>query len=49
MSDWIGLLFFVLLVAGVVVGLKLLSRPQKRTEEEFERRAAEGGEPSTRE
>lgn len=42
MSDWLGLLFFVLLVSGVLVGLKILSRPQKRTEEEFERRAAEG-------
>ena len=42
MNDWLGLLFFLLLIAGVIVGLKLLSRPQKRTEEEFERRAAEG-------
>ncbi len=41
MSDWIGLSFFVLLIAGVVVGLKLLAKPQKRTSEEFERNAAE--------
>ncbi len=41
MSDWIGLLFFVLLIAGVLVGLKVLSKPQTRTEEEFERNAAE--------
>ena len=41
MSDWIGLLFFVLLIVGAVVGLKILSKPQTRTEEEFERGAAE--------
>ena len=41
MSDWIGLLFFVLLIVGVYVGLKILSKPQTRTTEEFERRAAE--------
>lgn len=41
MSDWLGLLFFVLLIGGIFLGLKLLSRPQKRTEEEFERNAAE--------
>jgi hypothetical protein len=42
MSDWIGLLFFVLLIGGILVGLKILSKPQKRTEAEFERNAAEG-------
>lgn len=42
MSDWLGLLFFILLFVGVFVGLKILSRPQRRTEEEFERKAAEG-------
>lgn len=41
MQDWLGLLFFVLLIAGIFVGLKVLSRPQRRTEEEFERRAVE--------
>jgi hypothetical protein len=41
MSDWIGLLFFVLLIAGIFVGLKILAKPVKRTEEEFERNAAE--------
>lgn len=41
MTDWLGLLFFVLLIAGIFVGLKILSKPQKRTEEEFERGAAE--------
>ena len=42
MSDWIGLIFFVLLVTGIIVGLKLLAKPQTRTSEEFERNAAEG-------
>ena len=41
MSDYIGLLFFVVLIAGIFVGLKILSRPRRRTEEEFERGAAE--------
>jgi hypothetical protein len=40
MNDWFGLLFLVLLGAGIFVGLKVLSKPQKRTEEEFERNAA---------
>lgn len=42
MSDWIGLAFFVLLVVGVIFGLKALSKPRPRTSEEFERGAAEG-------
>lgn len=42
MADWLGLLFFVLLVVGIFVGLKVLSKPQRRTEAEFERNAAEG-------
>ena len=42
MTDWIGLLFFVLLVFGILAGLKLLSKPVKRTEAEFERNVAEG-------
>ena len=42
MGDWIGLGFFVLLITGVIFGLKLLSKPQTRTSEEFERNAAEG-------
>lgn len=41
MNDWIGLLFFVLLIIGVIVGLKLLSKPRTRTSEEFERNASE--------
>lgn len=42
MSDWIGLVFFLLLIVGVVVGLRALSKPRPRTAEEFERNAAEG-------
>ena len=41
MQDWIGLAFFVLLVAGIFAGLKILAKPVTRTEEEFERNAAE--------
>lgn len=43
MSDWAGLIFFVLLIIGILVGLKVLSKPQKRTEQDFERNIAEGG------
>lgn len=43
MSDILGLAFFVLLIIGAFVGLKILSKPQKRTAEEFERSVAEGG------
>ena len=42
MSDWIGLTFFVLLVVGATIGLKILSKPRTTTSEEFERNAAEG-------
>ena len=34
-------MFFVLLILGAIAGLKVLSKPQKRTSEEFERNAAE--------
>lgn len=42
MSDWIGLGFFILLIVGVIVGLKVLSKPRVSTSEEFERNASEG-------
>lgn len=42
MGDWIGAVFFILLIVGAIVGLKILSKPQIRTSEEFERNAAEG-------
>lgn len=41
MADWIGLGFFVLLIAGIWIGLRALSKPQTRTSEEFERNASE--------
>ncbi len=42
MSDWIGLAFFILLIGGVVIGLRALSKPRTTTSDEFERNAAEG-------
>lgn len=42
MSDIAGLLFFAVLIVGIVAGLKLLAKPRRRTSEEFERNAAEG-------
>jgi len=42
MQDWLGILFFVLLIVGAFVGLKVLAKPTKRTEAEFEKNAAEG-------
>lgn len=41
MGDWIGLVFFILLIASAAIGLKVLSKPRISTAEEFERRAAE--------
>ncbi|MGH9818550.1 MAG: hypothetical protein ACRD43_00165 [Pyrinomonadaceae bacterium] len=42
MGNWIGLGFFVLLVVGIILGLRALAKPRTRTTEEFERGAAEG-------
>lgn len=42
MQDWIGLLFFVLLIGGAFVGLKALAKTRTRTAEEFERNVSEG-------
>jgi hypothetical protein len=42
MSDWIGLAFLVLLIAGAIIGVRALAKPRTRTSEEFERNAAEG-------
>lgn len=42
MQDWIGLAIILLLIVGAFVGLRILAKPVKRTEEEFERNAAEG-------
>lgn len=41
MSDWIGVLFFVLLLVGAFVGIKALANQKPRTMEEFEKRASE--------
>lgn len=43
MSDWIGLAFFLLIPIGIFLGLKMLSKPRKSSEEEFEQRANESG------
>jgi len=42
-SDWIGALFFVVLMASVFLFLRKLSKPAQSTEQEFEKRAEEGG------
>ena len=41
MSDWIGIAFFILLIAGAYFGIRALANPRPRTAEEFERSAAE--------
>ena len=41
MSDWIGFLFFVLLLLGAFVGVRALANQKPRTAEEFEKNAAE--------
>ena len=41
MSDWIGLAFLLLVIVGVLVGIKVLANPKKRTAEDFERGAAD--------
>lgn len=42
MTDWIGLIFLVLLIVGAILGLRALAKPRARTTEEFEKSAAEG-------
>jgi hypothetical protein len=42
MGDLIGLTFFILLIIGVFVSVKLLANPKKRTVEDFERGVEEG-------
>jgi hypothetical protein len=41
MSDWIGLLFILVLIAGGLIGLRTLANPRPRTSDEFERSASE--------
>jgi hypothetical protein len=42
MQDWLGLVFFVLLIIGVYFALKALANPRKRSVEDFERGVEEG-------
>ncbi|HMQ05227.1 MAG TPA: hypothetical protein PKD26_15015 [Pyrinomonadaceae bacterium] len=42
MADWFGLFFLIFLVTAAAIGLKVISKPAKRTSDEFERNAAEG-------
>ena len=42
MSDWLGIFFIVILIAGAYFGLRALAKQRPRTTEEFERSAAEG-------
>jgi len=41
MGDWIGLVFIGLLIVCGYIGLKMLSKPRRRTSEEFEKGATE--------
>jgi hypothetical protein len=41
MDDWIGLLFILALIAGAVIGIRILANPRPRTVGEFEQNAAE--------
>lgn len=41
MSDWIGLGFFVFLIVGALVAIRVLANPRPRTSDEFERSASE--------
>ena len=42
MSDWVGMVFVILIIAGAYLGLRALAKPRQRTAEEFERNVAEG-------
>lgn len=42
MSDWLGILFFVLLVIAAFFGVRALANQKPKTAEEFEKNAAEG-------
>lgn len=41
MSDWIGIVFIILSIIGVILGLKFLAKPRRTTAEEFERNVAD--------
>ncbi len=40
MSDWMGIVFFALFALGVYFGLRMLARPVRKTDSEFEQRVA---------
>lgn len=42
MNDWIGLAFLILVAVGAWYGLRVLGKPKKLTEQEFEQRVNEG-------
>ncbi|MCC6826388.1 MAG: hypothetical protein IT172_11645 [Acidobacteria bacterium] len=42
MGEWFGAVFIGLLIIGLVIGLRVLSKPRVSTADEFERRAADG-------
>ena len=41
MTDWLGLGFIIVLIAGALFGLRALSKERVSTSDEFERRASE--------
>ena len=41
MSDWIGLVFILLLIVAGLVAIKVMANPRPRTSDEFEQNAAE--------
>ncbi len=42
MSDWIGVIFLILLVAGAWCGLRALGKPRRLSEREFEQNISVG-------
>ena len=42
MSDWIGIVFIILSIVGVILGLKYLAKPRKTSPEDFERNVTDG-------
>ena len=41
MNDWTGLILILALIAGALIGLRILANPRPRTADEFERSASE--------
>lgn len=42
MGDLLGIAFFILLIAGIYFGIKILANQPKKSEEEFENRVSDG-------